>query len=202
MKYGNILDKNIIKDANKKIVVIPVNRCFDVIANDELIAKTSIHGQCLDLLVPNKYTIEALNEKIQKQLELSKIKFDILDKKDKNQGNLKRYPAGTVVQIENDNTIYYFLALSCFDSNLHANTNDSDYNEAVNGLLQYYNIHSQGYPIAIPLIGAGASNTKKGQVDILNYLISLLKLNNNYINSDVHVIVDERQKNNIAIANI
>lgn len=202
VKYGNLLDKSIISNDEKNIVVIPVNRCFDVIANDELVSKTSIHGQCLDLLIPDKYSIEGLNRIIQEQLDIEKIDFDFVNKLDKPQGNLRRYPAGTIVQIQYNNIIYYFLALSYFDSDLHANTSEEEYNNAINSLLKYYSVHSQGYPIAIPLIGSGASNTNKNQVDILNYLVSLLKLNNSYINSDIHIIVDENQKNNIAITNL
>ena len=54
----------------------------------------------------------------------------------------------------------------------------------------------------MPLIGAGASETKKSERDILEYLVKLLKMNKELINSDIHIVVRDSGKESIAITDI
>lgn len=199
VKYGNVL--NCKSKNNDQIIAIPVNRCFDVIADDELIAKRTIHGQFIDMLIPNHYSAQQLNSFIQEYL-FSKYSDKIeLSKEEKYKGNLTRYKEGSIAEIKHNNTTYYLLGLSAFDSDLHAQTTFEEYMTAIDTLINYYIVHSQNRPIYIPLIGTGASNVNKNQNDILDYMISLLKLYQEKLNGNVYIVVDERQKTTISITN-
>lgn len=202
IKYGDIFSKKITRKAKKRIIVVPVNRCFDVIVNDELISANTIHGQCIKKLIPKYHSEESLNDLIQQELDNQNLNFEMLTQQNKSQGNLKRYPEGTVVKICCEDIFYYFLALSKFDERLHASTSDQEYIIAIHRLLQYYNTYSQGYPMILPLIGSGASDIRKEQNDILDYMISVLKMEKQLINSDIYIVIKEDQKYNMSIKNI
>lgn len=46
---------------------------------------------------------------------------------------------------------------------------------AIQRLIEYCNARSQGYPIVMPLIGAGLSKTKNDERSILEFIVKLLK---------------------------
>ena len=49
VRYGDLMKFGFPKkSSNKKIVVIPVNRCFDLSCEENLIASNSIHGQWIN----------------------------------------------------------------------------------------------------------------------------------------------------------
>ncbi len=122
----------------------------------------------------------------------------------KKAGNLKRYESGTIVELPGENGIvYYLLGLTTFDHELHANVSDEEYVLSLIRLLIYNNKHSQGYPLILPLIGAGAANnSSKSEQDILEYIVKLIKINKELINSDIHIIVRESGRSDIAITNL
>lgn len=109
------------KSVIKRIIVIPVNRCFDLSCENNLISEKSIHGQWINNIVDTEQKAHELQLHIQNDLEKRKIPFETIPKEKKKEGNLYRYPAGTVVAIQGENNItYYLLALSSFDENLRA----------------------------------------------------------------------------------
>jgi hypothetical protein len=85
---------------------------------------------------------------------------------------------------------------------LHAHTSDEEYVLALMKMIIYSNKRSQGFPLLVPLIGAGAADTKKQERDILEFLVKLIKMNRNLINCDVHIIVRNTAKNRVAITNL
>ena len=198
VKFDTLFNNHIAEKSERKAIVIPVNRCFDVIANDELIASGSIHGQCLRMLIPQYYSENALNDVIQEYLKKNETTYEMLNKNQKKQGNLKRFPAGTIVPIMYGNTYFYFLAISKLDENLHAVTSDEDYITAIQKLLHYHFIHSQGYPLISPLIGSGAANMGKEQSDMLRFMISFFQLEKHLINSDIYIVIKKEQRWNIS----
>ena len=54
----------------------------------------------------------------------------------------------------------------------------------------------------MPLIGAGASDLQKNEKDILDYLIKLIQLNKNLINSDIHIVIRSSGKDSIGISGL
>jgi len=185
IEYGDILSYP--KDIEEKInIVIPVNRCFDTKIDDT-----------------GEYDENSLNQALQDNLSQQKIKPDILKADDKKSGNLKRYPVGSISELSLlNNCTYFFLGLSCINSNLKAETSIHDYEIAIAKLIEYCTSRSQQYPVIIPLIGAGLSKTTLEERDILEYLVKSLKINKNFINYDVYIIVRSSGKKIISITNL
>ena len=92
--------------------------------------------------------------------------------------------------------------MSTFDSNLTAHTTQEEYVIAIQRLIEYCNARSQGYPIVMPLIGAGLSKTKNDERSILEFIVKLLKMNKKIINSDVHIIVRNSGKETVSITEL
>lgn len=205
VQYGNLLDDNeVMEPTKRKNIVIPVNRCFDTLIDDDLISLNTLHGKAMNKLYSDNYFDQrGLDQAIQQDLHKQLIETEPVPFEDKPKGNLERYPVGTVAEVKvSESCTYFFLGLSTFDKNLHAHTSDEEYVLALIRLLQFCNMRSQKYPIVMPLIGAGASDTRKSEKDILKYLIKLMQLNKGLINCDVHIIVRNSGRTGIAIADL
>jgi len=128
VQYGDLFSEKIIYGANgmpsaeKRNIVIPVNCCFDTIVDDDLIAARKIHGIALNNLYGDGiYTQEGLNRYICENLQSRGIPFTELTINEKRKGNLKRFPFGTIVEVDvNKNITYFLIALTEFNSDLHA----------------------------------------------------------------------------------
>lgn len=202
VQYGDIFSDNIISDNDKRRnIVIPVNRCFDTIVDNDLITERSLHGVFMKKLYSSKkYNVNSLNKKIQDFLYQQKARYITIEKSNKRKGNLKRFDIGTIAEVDMSTSCKYFLlGLTTFDSNLHAHVSNEEYSTALVRLIEYCNTRSQGFPVIIPLIGGGASNSQKSEKDILDYMIGLLKANRNIINSDIYIVVRNSGRDNISI---
>lgn len=203
IQYGNIFDeKVIINSLERRNIVIPVNRCFDTIVDNDLISEKTLHGDFLKkLYAQNIYTENSLNIKIQQKL--ANMNYKTISKNDKPRGNRKRYDVGTIINLPISNKENYLLwGLSSFDNQLKAYTTMQEYVLAVQKLIEACNTESEGFPVVIPLVGAGLSRTNKGQEDIISYLINAFKLNKSEINCDIHIVIKEELKNEISIIDI
>lgn len=205
VQYGDLFSEDEIDSQNtKRNIVIPVNRCFDTEVNDRIISKKTIHGVAFAKLYKKGcYTAETLNDAIQHDLtvrqELSSV---ILNSTEKSAGNILRYDVGTVAQIEDDNSQLFLLGLSSFDKNLTAHTTDQEYALALVRLIEYCYNNAQGYPVVMPLIGAGLSRTKKEERALLEYIVKSLKLHKALLQFDVHIVVRDSGKETIAITEL
>lgn len=203
LQYGDIFNENeVINSLERRNIVIPVNRCFDTIVDNNLISEKTLQGKTFKILYSqNIYTEDSLNLKIQQQL--ANKQYTTISKKDKPSGNRKRYDVGTVVNLHANNKENYLLwALSTFDNQLKAHTSMQDYSLAVQRLIEACNNESEGFPVVIPLVGTGLSRTNKEQNDVITYLLNAFKLNKSEINCDIHIIVQENMKKEISIMNI
>lgn len=203
VQYGDLFDEcEVIKPNERRNIVVPVNRCFDTIVDNHLISETSVHGIAFQKLYQaNKYTEESLNSAIQ-QLLVGK-KYETLSEEEKPRGNRKRYPVGTVVDLPSNEKEHFILwSLSAFDSDLKARTSMQEYALAVQKLIEACNTESEGFPVVLPLVGTGLSRTKKGQQDVLSYLISAFELNKCEINCDIHIVVRDEIKCDVSIMGI
>ncbi|WP_416810530.1 macro domain-containing protein [Coprococcus comes] len=77
-----------------------------------------------------------------------------------------------------------------------------EYALAVQRLIESCNTESEGFSIVLPLVGTGLSRTKRDQQDVLQYLINAFRVNKDEINCDIHIVVHEDVKNEIAIMSI
>lgn len=203
LQYGNIFDANeVIDSSQRRNIVVPVNRCFDTHVDNHIVSAQTVHGATFNsLYASGKYTEESLSMTIGKLLK--NTSYESLSEEEKPEGNRRRYPVGTVVDLPGYGTEHFFLwALSTFDSNLKAHTSMQEYALAVQKLIESCNEESEGFPVVLPLVGTGLSRTKKNQQDVLKHLINAFRINKDEINCDIHIVVRDDMKNEIAIMNI
>lgn len=206
VQYGDIFSEDEVNNPNeRRNIVIPVNRCFDTIVDNDLVSEKSLHGVTLKKLYADGiYNENTLNKALLDDLiNRQKLKADSLTRSKKRKGNLNRFQLGTVAEIyESDTCTFFFLALSTFNSKLIACTPQEDYVIAIQRLIEYCSERSQGYPIVMPLIGAGLSKTKNDERSMLEFIVKLLKMNKNIINSDVHIVVRNNGEETVSITEL
>lgn len=195
--YSDILNVESFKRSN---IIIPVNSCFDTLVDDDLISSNTLHGQLLEKIYSRgQYSQTSLNNFIQQQLKDKGIQYKQLNREEKRLGNLKDFPIGTVAEVRVEDKCYLLVALSRFDSNLHAITNDIDYLIVLNSIINILNVRSQGFSSFLPLIGTGASMVYRNENDVLKFMESFFKINQNKINCDINIVVRESARDSISI---
>ena len=204
--FGDIYSPEIIGKnyRERRNLVIPVNRCFDTLVDNDLISSKTIHGNLMQKLYnSNHFTQEELDEKINESLLVQKLKYETLSKEEKPKGNLNRYEVGSIAEVkENENLVYFFLGLSKFNEKLCASTTISEYVTAIQKLIEFCNERSQGYPIVMPILGSGLSRTNIEIQNTVKYIIDVLRINRNIINCDFHIVIKENEKNKLSIKNL
>lgn len=193
VKYGDIFkDKSHIK-------VIGVNCCFDTVVNGTLISKNTLHGKFINKYFENN--IQELDMKISDSLLSNGYKSNVITTK--KEGKKDRFEFGSIAEIKCGNVTYYLLALTEFDDNLNAHCTTKDYCVAINSLMDYYDRHSQGEEISIPLIGSGnMSRLNKPKMFVLKTLIELIKMNDDKLKDKLNIIVNDSDKDKISIAEL
>lgn len=203
VQYGDLLSSDVVKETNKRNIVVPVNRCFDTLVDDDLVSSNTLHGIVINKLISNGYTRKQIDNLIDSSLMSQKCHYTMLDRNDKRSGKLKRYPIGTVAEVKvKDDYTFFLLGLSSFDKNLVAHVSDEEYVLALCRLIDFCNKRAQQYPVIMPLIGGGLSRTGKSEKDILEYLIKLIKLNKIQLHYDLHIVVRENGKTTIPIVDL
>lgn len=201
VQYGDFIKE--IKDCKeRKNFIIPANRCFDTIVDDRIISANTIHGQFLKYLYSiNSFAPHSLSSQIERALQ--GMDRTELSQNEKPNGNLLRYPVGTVVDIGSHNNSHYFmLGFTTFDSNLTAHASKEEFVLAIQKLIEFCNCHSQGYPVVLPLIGSGLSRMNISKNVALRYIVRAFEINNDIINCDFHIIVWDKDKDNTIITNL
>ena len=200
--YGDILDPHIV-NSDKRYVAFAVNRCFDTVVDDKLIAARTVHGVAFNWLYSQKiYTPDSLNDTIQKSIK-GNPSFEILNREDKPEGNLKRYEVGTYANLPIDNKLnYLLLGLTNFDSNLNAYATKQDFVLSIQKFIEAFDKEAQCYPVLMPIIGAGRSRIDLNERDALEFIIEAFKINQLRITSDIYIVVFESSKNRVSISDL
>lgn len=204
VQYGDVFSPKVVgkEYSDKRKIVINVNKCFDTIVDDHLVSHNSLHGKLFQRFYDEgKFTTTSLNVAIQNSLNDKSSQQ--LRTADKPKGNLRRYEAGTVAELEVDNQVsYYLLGLSPFDENLNSDTDNSDLVNSVQGLIEFCYQRAQAYPVVLPLLGAGMANLNLEESEILRYLVSAFELNKNRLRCDFHIVVWDKHKDLVPIDNL
>lgn len=200
VEYGDLF-KNIEGSRN---VVIPANRCFDTLVDNDLISETTIHGMAIKKILDQGYLAENLNKALQEDLKNNRQVKPVcrLSRRDKRKGNLERYPVGTIAEFKTgkkDEITYFFLAMSAFNRDLHPETTDEEYSIAMQSLIKYCNVRSQRIPVYMPIIGTHGRSNKKSERELLEYMVNILRFNKHLINTDIHIVVYHEHKTTVSI---
>ena len=200
--YGDIFDAKIVEN-QKRYIAFAVNRCFDTIVDDNLIGATTVHGIAFNRLYDQGiYNPTTLNIALQSAIKGIPT-YEMLSKEQKPAGNLKRYEVGTYANLSIDSNLnYILLGLTTFDTNLNAHVSKQEFVLCMQKLIEYFDMEAQGYPILMPIIGAGRARTDLQEREALEYLISLFKINTTKITSDVYIVVYDSAKNRVSIADL
>ena len=106
VQYGDVFSEDeVLKPQERRNIVIPVNRCFDTLVDNDLVSSSTLHGIAMNRLYrENGFNPNTLGDAIKNNLNLQQVSYDNLSTVDKRKGNLKRFPAGTVLR-----TVYIFF---------------------------------------------------------------------------------------------
>ena len=164
----------------KNIVVIPVDTSFETHITTKLekekyplVSEKTIHGKFLSRMYKITVKKEPLlkndtetkrkrcyTEEGIKNLIENNLKEQGIEPSGNNSKNKPLYPIGTIAVIYHLNTIFYLLAISEFDENNNAQSNEKNIKIAIENLLEFYDKKGQGYSLYLPLIGTGFSRVR------------------------------------------
>lgn len=191
-------------------IVISVNRCFDTIVDDKLVSSSTIHGKFLKRLEEQHVSRRAVASCIQANLD-DQVKIDAtlkptrLAEKEKPEGNRDRYPPGMTAIFDPkelglmDSCRYFLFGLSRFDEHLTANTTEKEFQEAVCRMVEFFYNHSEGHPIALPLIGNGMSKTGIAPQQLFDYLVASVQLKKSRFSFDVYIVLTPNSRGQISV---
>ena len=196
------------KNRSKKIVVIPVNTSFDTIVDENLslydkplVSPTTVHGMWIKNMVKQGFSIQDIDSAIDKYISLRNIEpVKILTPQEKKRGKLKCYENGTIVIIDGNNNIEFFLlALSEFDENNKAQTSKEEVIKCIKKLLDVYDTNGQGYEIFVTLMGTGRSWAGLTHCDSLQIIKSVLSLYGEKIHGTINVVIYPKDRDKVSI---
>lgn len=202
--YGDLMKIAFPKKKKKdKIVVIAVNRCFDMIVSQDLIYEGSVHGQFLKRFVHDDSERTIFEAAIKKSLADFDYEPVQLERSNKRYGNLDRYPMGSIARINGENGVTFFLlALTEFDKDCKAQCNKHQYVECLLKLFEYYDSHGQGMELYLYPMGTGMARTGLSKKEALEATVMLTKLSKEHLKSKTTIVVDKRCKNEISITDL
>lgn len=191
------------KQKEERIVVIAVNCCFDTEISQDLIREQTVHGQFLKQFVSNEFEKQCLDNAIEKSM----LEFDVipkqLERSEKRYGKLKRYPLGSVARINGKNGVTFFLlALTEFDKECKAHCDKHQYVECILKLFEYYDSHGQGMDMYLYPMGTSMARTGLTRNEALETVVTLTKISKEHLKSKTTIVVDKKNKNEIAITDI
>lgn len=204
VRYGDLMKIAFPKKKkNDKIVVIAVNRCFDMVVSQDLIYEGSVHGQFIKRYVHNESERAGLEANIKKSLSDFGYKPVRLKRSDKRYGNLDRYPLGSIARINGENGVTFFLlALTELDKDCKAHCNKHQYVECMLKLFEYYDSHGQGMELNLYPMGTGMARTGLSKKEALEATVMLTELSKEHLKSKTTIVVDKRCKNEISITDL
>ena len=201
IRYGDIFDEDISDGADRpdnnssmRCLAIGVNENFDVIVDNKIISELSLHGQVINML-RDKMNIE---QTIQEELEGKPCETI----SNRVRGRSQKYPIGTAIRVDEGSRIFLFYAITTFDDNNTAICSLDDLVKAVNGLLKFHHDQGNGFPLVLPIIGAGLAKLGKSEQQLLEFLVELIRINDNVLTSDVIIVVRPLQRETVAITTL
>lgn len=197
IQYGDVIKIGFPKkDKGGRIIVIPVNRCFDLSCENNLINPTSIHGQWINQYITNEEERKRIKNRIDDILQNS----DSETVAQKSAGNTSRYSPGTVVELQGENNVtFYLLAFSYLDHELKAQSSEIEFYNTISGLIDYYNTHDYSKELFCPVMGDHIVNPHRDTESCLNFMISVFKFKKGCIRGKANIVVYNKLKSTISI---
>ena len=207
LRYGNLIKLAFPKrNKRSKIVIIPVNTSFDTIVDKNiaehekpLVSPMTIHGMWVENMLKEENNLEQLDAAIFRQLQNRRI-VNKLTRQEKSRGKLDCYETGTIVSIPGKKNITYCLmALSQFDENNNAQSKKNEVIKCTRKILDYCDIHGQGYELYMPLMGTGLSRAGLSHEESLQTIEAVFRLYNEKIHGDINIVIYYNDKTKVSI---
>ena len=183
--YGDFFSK-------QGVIVIPFNRFFDTEVNEDILSQRSMAG----LFIKNAFPGNVLD--LDRQIS-SSIK-DIVPDTHHNitkPGKRLAYPIGTVAKVQKGANDYFCVALTDVDANNKSICDIEMLHKTMIELLGFIDREANGQDVYMPVLGSGFSRLNKDKQVILEYLISILKTTNIPIQSKLHIVLRETDRESI-----
>lgn len=196
------------KSENKKIIVVPVNTCFDTIVDDNitnvekpLVSIKTLHGKWIKGMLENGISINEIDSKISKSLDTQKIKpIYTIPEDEKERGKRKEYERGTIAIVNGpQNNDFFLFALSKFDKNNNAQCSKQEFIDSIHKLIKFYNQNGQGYEMFLPLMGTNLSRVGMSHEEALSIIESSLKLYKDELYGKINIVVYNKEKDKVTI---
>lgn len=203
LRYGDLWKFGFPRFSKKRrIVVVNVNTAFDTIVDppevhNPLVSANTVHGQWIEQMKKRGVSPNELDIEIEKSLDEQEIAPTAILNKDR--GNNRIYPRGTIAIYQYKNTTFYLLALSEFDTRNNAQNTQEELRKTILKLIQFIGNYSQGCDVYIPVMGAGNSRTGIDDQTALELLASNLKLSRSSLRGKINVIVYEGNRDKVTI---
>ena len=197
IQYGDVINLGFPKkDQGGKIIVVPVNRCFDLSCDNNLINPTSIHGQWINHYITN----DEERKRIKNRIDVALQNCDSQIVTNKTVGNNTRYSPGTIVELQGKNNVtFYLLAFSYLDHELKAQSSEIEFYNTISGLIDYYNTHDNSKELFCPVMGDHIVNPHRGTESCLDFMISVFKFKKRSIRGKINIVVYNKLKSTISI---
>ena len=177
------------ENRNGEISIIGVNDYYDVIVDDRIIAKESLHGKYIKKIV-EAGKLELLNKVIATD-EILNRPGNSIENHERTKGKKIRYPIGSVVEFES----YVLAAFTKFDEHNKSYLSAADYTGFWMHFWENIDEIYAGRSINIPLMGAGITrfrNGKPSKQELLETMLWTLKISgfhNTYGNKQIKIVI-------------
>ena len=195
---GNIFEQLDNPDKHpKEVSVIAFNNYYDIIDDNRIVAKKSLHGQYIKR-IREKGKLKAFNNRIKEDEVLKKLGNP---QKEPNRpaGRKWRYDIGSLFEYED----YILTAFTMFDKNNIASLSADEYMHFWMNIWNNIDYVYAGRTINIPLMGAGISRFRNGKptkqqlLEIMLWSLKISGFHNTYGDSCIRFIIYEADEEEI-----
>lgn len=207
--YSDIIRDGFSKrNKEEKLLVIPVNSCFDTIVDEDisscskpLVSPNSLHGKWIGSMIKNEFTLDKIDEMIDNNLQKQNIKpCRVISVEEKKRGKINEYDLGTVALVRGNNKCtFLLLAVAKFDENNIAHTSIDEFEKCIKSLIFFYDNKCQGHKIMVPLMGTNLSRAGLSHDDSLRTIASLFQLYGDKIHGEVDIIIYNGDKDKVTL---
>lgn len=179
-------------------IVIPVNTSFETRIEGKyggvaipLVSENTIHGQWIKFMNNKGFRCLELDDLIELGLKKNSIvKCGVCNSV---VGKNDIYPIASTVIVPAENTNFYLTVISRFNEKNKAESEIPYVREAIDSLINLYDIEGQGFDIYIPLIGSGRSRTGMTLQESYELIVESIMNRKNEIYGRVHITIRPSQ---------
>ena len=148
-------------------LVVPINTTFDTDLDGRIPKAHSIQGE----FIRRYYDAEVSHLDLDIDEALGKENYCYKEPPEKTRGKKRRYPIGTVIQLERKERLFYLVANTHINNNGVASTSIENLRESLAKLWYYISEKGSKGDIVIPLLGTGKARLSDKREDIFLEII-------------------------------